>query len=148
MEQECSSMTFCSNLSANEKVGSGYVNDPGFLQKSSRTFLLLAISHFLGDVNANMQLIPLTLNNAGWNCTGPLIMWICFNKYSYSQPSISAGFQLTNSTNCRSKTIFSIHSWATVDADGHLIHKFSTAWGVSAPIVQGSIAPHCSKVNC
>lgn len=75
MEQECDSMTFCSNLSANEKVGSGYVNDPGFLQKSSRTFLPLAISHFLREVNANMhsQLIPLTLNDAGWNCTGPPI---------------------------------------------------------------------------
>lgn len=39
--------------------------------------------------------------------------WLFFN----SQPSISVCYASTDSTNCRLKTAFSIHSWKSMDVD-------------------------------
>ena len=64
-----------------------------------------------------------------------------FSQYIDRWPTVSLGFISADSTNYRLKTVFSIHSWESAEAEGQLYALF---YGISYNALEHSwiLAPH------
>lgn len=97
--------------------------------------------------------VQLALNSTGVNGTGPPTRGF-FS--TCSQPAVAQGFASMKSANCKSKTVYSIHSWDSVDAEGQLYALFEVIlykgpdhpqiW-VSAVVLDPTPIPHLPQLS-